>query len=175
MAFPRRRLGQGLTVSALGLGCMGMSDFYGPSEDAANLRVLNHALDHGIDFLDTADMYGVGANEHLLSKVIRTRRDEVVFATSAAYRRSRTLTPLFQSDHDSWARLRDIGFDPRLRLPLARGQMSRVLTGTRRGWLSTVKLGPRFVDALETRQLPCDAVATARENGQWKSRERVSR
>ena len=77
---PRRRLGA-LTVSAIGLGCMGMSDFYGPSEDATNLRVLHHALDIGIDFLDTADMYGVGANERLLAELLRTRRDEVVLAT----------------------------------------------------------------------------------------------
>jgi aryl-alcohol dehydrogenase-like predicted oxidoreductase len=80
-AFPRRTLGQGLTVSAIGLGCMGMSDFYGPSEEATNLAVLHHALDIGIDFLDTADMYGVGENERLLSKVLRERRDEVVLAT----------------------------------------------------------------------------------------------
>jgi len=79
--FPRRTLGQGLTVSAIGLGCMGMSDFYGPSEEATNLAVLNHALDIGIDFLDTADMYGVGRNERLLSLLLRERRDEVVIAT----------------------------------------------------------------------------------------------
>src|SRR6476646_10286047 len=79
--FPRRTLGQGLAVSAIGLGCMGMSDFYGPSEEATNLAVLEHALDRGIDFLDTADMYGVGENERLLSKVLATRRDEVVLAT----------------------------------------------------------------------------------------------
>ena len=82
MVIPRRRLGQqGLTVSAIGLGCMGMSDFYGPSAEADNLAVLNHALDRGVDFLDTADMYGVGENERLLAKVLRTRRDEVVLAT----------------------------------------------------------------------------------------------
>ena len=80
-AFPRRRLGNGLTVSAIGLGCMGMSDFYGPSDEAANLAVLNHALDRGIDFLDTADMYGVGRNEQLLAKVLKTRRDDAVLAT----------------------------------------------------------------------------------------------
>jgi aryl-alcohol dehydrogenase-like predicted oxidoreductase len=79
--FPRRTLGQGLTVSAIGLGCMGMSDFYGPSEEATNLAVLHHALDIGIDFLDTADMYGVGENERLLSKLLGERRDEVVVAT----------------------------------------------------------------------------------------------
>ncbi|BCT94121.1 oxidoreductase [Lysobacter helvus] len=79
--FPRRTLGQGLTVSALGLGCMGMSDFYGPSEEATNLATLHHALDIGVDFLDTADMYGVGENERLLSKVLKDRRDDVTLAT----------------------------------------------------------------------------------------------
>lgn len=80
-SFPRRRLGDNLTVSAIGLGCMGMSDFYGPSDEADNLEVLHHALDQGIDFLDTADMYGVGANERLLAKLLATRRNEVVLAT----------------------------------------------------------------------------------------------
>ena len=81
--FPRRALGrQGLVVSAIGLGCMGMSDFYGDSEETNNLAVLHHAIDSGVDFLDTADMYGIGgANEKLLAKVLRTRRDEVVLAT----------------------------------------------------------------------------------------------
>ena len=81
--FPRRALGrQGLVVSAIGLGCMGMSDFYGDSEETNNLAVLHHAIDIGVDFLDTADMYGIGgANEKLLAKVLRTRRDEVVLAT----------------------------------------------------------------------------------------------
>jgi 2-polyprenyl-6-methoxyphenol hydroxylase-like FAD-dependent oxidoreductase len=61
---------------------------------------------------------------------------------------SRALTPLFQSERDSWARLRDLTFHPLSRLPVARGQMLRVLTGTRRGWLSTVRLEPGFLDAL---------------------------
>ena len=82
MMIPRRKLGpHGLEVSAIGLGCMGMSDFYGPSDESSNLRVLNAALDIGINFLDTADMYGVGANERLLAKVLNTRREEVVLAT----------------------------------------------------------------------------------------------
>jgi aryl-alcohol dehydrogenase-like predicted oxidoreductase len=80
--IPRRRLGwQGPDVSAIGLGCMGMSDFYGPSDESTNLSVLNTALDLGINLLDTADMYGVGANERLLGKVLKTRRREVVLAT----------------------------------------------------------------------------------------------
>lgn len=81
-AIPRRTLGrEGLTVSAIGLGCMGMSDFYGPADRATNLTVLNHALDLGVSFLDTADMYGVGRNEELLGELLRTRRNEVVLAT----------------------------------------------------------------------------------------------
>jgi len=81
--IPRRQLGkQGLEVSAIGLGCMGMSDFYGPADDAVSLTVLNRAIDIGVNFLDTADMYGMnGANERLLSQVLRTRRNEVVLAT----------------------------------------------------------------------------------------------
>ncbi|MFL6620790.1 MAG: aldo/keto reductase, partial [Povalibacter sp.] len=78
--MPRRKLGS-LEVSAIGLGCMGMSDFYGPADEVTNLEVLNHAIDIGIDFLDTADMYGVGANERLLNQVLKTRRREVVLAT----------------------------------------------------------------------------------------------
>lgn len=89
--FPRRTLGrQGLTVSAIGLGCMGMSDFYGPSDEVENLAVLNHALDIGVNFLDTADMYGVGRNEELLAKVLKARRDEVVLATKFGNVRSPT-------------------------------------------------------------------------------------
>ena len=77
---PRRQLGA-LQVSTIGLGCMGMSDFYGPADEAVNLSVLQHALDIGVDFWDTADMYGVGANEELLAKVLKTRRADVVLAT----------------------------------------------------------------------------------------------
>jgi aryl-alcohol dehydrogenase-like predicted oxidoreductase len=81
-SLPRRVLGRdGLTVSAIGLGCMGMSDFYGPSEESTNLAVLHHAIDIGVNFLDTADMYGVGSNETLLGKILSERRDEIVLAT----------------------------------------------------------------------------------------------
>ena len=86
MFIPRRKLGpQGLEVSAMGLGCMGMSGVYGPSDEATNLRVLNAALDIGINFLDTADSYGVGANERLLSQVLKTRREEIVLAIDLYY------------------------------------------------------------------------------------------
>lgn len=77
-----RRLGKsGLEVSAVGLGCMGMSDFYGPRQDDESLRTLDHALDLGVTFWDTADMYGLGANETLLGKALAKRRDEVTLAT----------------------------------------------------------------------------------------------
>lgn len=81
-AIPQRTLGRnGPQVSALGLGCMGMSDFYGAADDARSLAVLHHALDIGVSLLDTADMYGVGANERLLAPLLRARRSEVVLAT----------------------------------------------------------------------------------------------
>ena len=77
-----RSLGRsGLSVSAIGLGCMGMSEFYGPSDDEQSLATLAAALDLGINFFDTADMYGVGHNERLLGRFLKGRRDSVILAT----------------------------------------------------------------------------------------------
>ena len=78
----RRKLGrQGLEVSAMGLGCMGMSDFYGGRNEAEAVATIHAALDGGVTLLDTADMYGVGRNEELVGRAIRGRRQEVVLAT----------------------------------------------------------------------------------------------
>jgi aryl-alcohol dehydrogenase-like predicted oxidoreductase len=78
----RRKLGNdGLEVSALGLGCMGMSEFYGTTDEGEAIATIHRALELGIDFLDTADMYGRGANEKLVGKAIGDRRDQVVLAT----------------------------------------------------------------------------------------------
>jgi aryl-alcohol dehydrogenase-like predicted oxidoreductase len=78
----QRELGNsGLIVSAIGLGCMGMSQSYGPGDEAESIKTLNRALDIGVTFFDTAAAYGHGANERLLSRVLATRRYEVVLAT----------------------------------------------------------------------------------------------
>ncbi|HEY3772543.1 MAG TPA: aldo/keto reductase [Solirubrobacteraceae bacterium] len=78
----RRRLGtQGLEVSAEGLGCMGMSEFYGTADEAESRATILRALELGIDLLDTADQYGIGDNERLVGEAIADRRDEVVLAT----------------------------------------------------------------------------------------------
>jgi aryl-alcohol dehydrogenase-like predicted oxidoreductase len=81
-SMPRREIGNtGLSVSALGLGCMGMSEFYGPRDDEQSIQVIHRSIELGMDFLDTADMYGIGINEQLVGRAIADRRDKVVLAT----------------------------------------------------------------------------------------------
>ncbi|HSC73521.1 MAG TPA: aldo/keto reductase [Gaiellaceae bacterium] len=77
----RRTLGRGLEVSAQGLGCMGMSAWYGPTDEQESIATIHRALELGIDFLDTADVYGLGANEELIRKAIAGRRHDYVIAT----------------------------------------------------------------------------------------------
>jgi aryl-alcohol dehydrogenase-like predicted oxidoreductase len=80
--IPRRRLGRGgPEVSAIGLGCMGMSEFYGAGDEAESIATIHAAIDRGVDFLDTADMYGVGRNEELVRRAIAHRRGRVFLAT----------------------------------------------------------------------------------------------
>jgi aryl-alcohol dehydrogenase-like predicted oxidoreductase len=85
----QRQLGRsGLTVSALGLGCMGMSEFYGARDEAEASATIHQALDLGVTLLDTADMYGRGHNEELIGRAIRDRREQVVLATKFGIVRS---------------------------------------------------------------------------------------
>src|SRR5450631_3248356 len=85
----QRELGRsGLEVSALGLGCMGMSEFYGGRNEAGAIATIHRALELGVNFMDTADMYGVGRNEELVGKAIADRRDKVILATKFGNMRS---------------------------------------------------------------------------------------
>ena len=86
----KRKLGQGLEVSAEGLGCMGMSDFYGVRDEDKAIETIHQALDCGINFLDTADMYGPFTNEILVGKAIKKRRNTVIVATKFGNERDET-------------------------------------------------------------------------------------
>lgn len=86
----KRTLGQGLEVSAEGLGCMGMSDFYGVRDEEVAIKTIHHALDRGINFLDTADMYGPFTNEILVGRAIAQTRAKVILATKFGNERDET-------------------------------------------------------------------------------------
>ncbi|MFE0457138.1 aldo/keto reductase [Streptomyces sp. NPDC058914] len=112
----QRRLST-LAVSALGLGCMGMSDLYGPGDDTESIATIRHALDQGVTLLDTADMYGPFTNERVVGRAIADRRDEVVLATKFGIERLPDGTLLGINGHPDYVRtacdasLRRLGVD----------------------------------------------------------------
>ncbi|MBM9459406.1 aldo/keto reductase [Nocardioides sp. zg-536] len=106
MTLPTRTLGTlaPLTVSTLGLGCMGMSEFYGSPDEAGGIATIHRALDLGVTFLDTADMYGPFTNEQLVGKAIARRRDEVQLATKFGNERLPDGTGLGVNGHPDYVR-----------------------------------------------------------------------
>ena len=107
MIVSRRTLGSGpatLEVSAQGLGCMGMSEFYGSGDEQESIAVIHAALDAGVNFLDTADMYGPFTNERLVGRAIAARRDEVVLATKFGNERREDGTRVGVNGHPDYVR-----------------------------------------------------------------------
>jgi aryl-alcohol dehydrogenase-like predicted oxidoreductase len=117
-AMEKKRLGKtDVMVSEIGLGCMGMSEFYGRSDEEESVRTIHRALDLGINFLDTADMYGMGKNEEFVGRAIKGRRKEVVLATKFAVIRGQDGSFLGRDGRPEYARsaceasLRRLGVD----------------------------------------------------------------
>jgi len=104
MQMKTRTLGQGLVVSAQGLGCMGMSQSYGPADETESIATIHRALDLGVTFLDTADMYGPFVNEQLVGRTIASRRGEVVLATKFGNERRADGTFVGVNGHPDYVR-----------------------------------------------------------------------
>jgi aryl-alcohol dehydrogenase-like predicted oxidoreductase len=162
MAMKTRSLGQsGLTVSEIGLGAMGMSAFYGPTDDTESLATIHHAIDRGVTFIDTADVYAAGRNEELVGRAIRGLRDKVVIATKFGQIRAAdgSLTVKGEPDYvraACEASLKRLGIetidlyyqhrvDPKMPIEETVGAMSRLVDEGKVRYLGLSEAGPETI------------------------------
>ena len=119
----RRSLGsEGLTVPELGLGCMGMSEFYGTGDEDESVATIHRAIEVGVTFLDTADMYGPFTNERLVGKAVADRRDEIVLATKFGNERAEDGTRMGVNGRPEYVREACAAFEEAMPKGVASGE-----------------------------------------------------
>jgi aryl-alcohol dehydrogenase-like predicted oxidoreductase len=177
MTLTTRKLGsQGLEVSAIGLGCMGMSQSYGPADEAESIATLHRSIELGCTFLDTAEVYGPYTNEELLGRALRSRRAQVTIATKFGFQikdgkvtgTDSSPTRIREAVHASLERLRTDHIDLLYQHRVDRKVPIEVVAGTVGSWYAREKfvssVYPKPVSTTSARPMPCTPSPPSKAN-----------